>query len=339
MAPKLRVLDFGPVSPLRSQSIWHALAEAAGETGRATLSFMRPAAPYVGIGMQRSIAEVDLDYCHAAGLSVIRRRVGGGPVYLDARQLFFQVTMPRRDLPASRGEAISGLLAPLAPAFVAAGVDAALDSAGELSASGAKVCGHGAGEIGDGVAVVGNLITAFNHSRAAAICWTGSAVVTDRLEGLMRRYVGAFPRDLDTSAFIAAAPAALGRALGLEAEVGELDPRELELIRAWDNQLSDPGWTREGEFPPPAPGALRVVKIRSGVHAIFRTTAGPGFFATAEWGRLTVLEALGGERAPAVEGDEVGAALAKLAGAGWLDQADLRAIARAGVMESEGVRA
>ncbi len=339
MGQKLRVLDFGPVSPLRSQSIWHALAEAAGETGRATLSFMRPAAPYVGIGMQRSIAEVDLEYCRSAGLSVFRRRVGGGPVYLDARQLFFQVTMPRRSLPASRGEAISGLLAPLAPAFAAAGVDANLDAAGELSASGAKVCGHGAGEIGDGVAVVGNLITAFNHSRAAGICWTGSARVTERLEALMRRYVGCFSREPDASAFLATAPAALAEALGMEHETGELDAREMELIRAWDNQLSDPGWTREGEFPPPAPGALRVVKIRSGVHAIFRTTSAPAFFATAEWGRLTGLEALGDERPPVVEGEEVHAALAALAGAGWLDDSELRGIARAGVMESEGVRA
>ncbi|MDA8208389.1 MAG: hypothetical protein M0Z92_05255 [Actinomycetota bacterium] len=339
MPDKLRVLDFGPVSPLRSQSIWHALAEAAGETGRATLSFMRPAAPYVGIGMQRSIAEVDLDYCRSAGLSVIRRRVGGGPVYLDARQLFFQVSMPRRSLPASRGEAISGLLGPLAPAFAAAGIDASLDGSGELSASGAKVCGHGAGEIGDGVAVVGNLITAFNYTRAAGICWTGSARVTERLEALMRRWVGSFPHDLDASAFMAAAPVALAEALGMVAEAGELDSREQQLIRAWDNQLSDPAWTREGEFPPPAPGALRVVKIRSGVHAIFRTTSGPGFFATAEWGRLSGLEPLGEECPPAVEGEEVHAALAALAGAGWLDDSELRAISRAGVMESEGVRA
>ena len=87
--PELRVLDFGRVSALRSQTLWHALAYGVSAGGAPTLSFMRPSRPYVGLGYHRRLEEADIEACREAGLPVFRRMVGGGVVYLDENQQFF----------------------------------------------------------------------------------------------------------------------------------------------------------------------------------------------------------------------------------------------------------
>ena len=132
MPEELRIIDFGQVSPLRSQTAWHAVAYGVSEGAPATLSFARPSHPYVCVGYHRDLAEVDRDYCRRHGLPVYRRMVGGGPVYLDSGQLFFQVTLPATAVSPSRVEALRVLLAPAVTAFQAAGVDARLDDDGEI---------------------------------------------------------------------------------------------------------------------------------------------------------------------------------------------------------------
>src|ERR1039458_2970626 len=102
----MRVIDFGRSSPLRSQTLWHAIGYGVSAGAPVTLSFTRPAAPYVCVGYHRGIDEVDHDYCRENGLPVFRRMVGGGPVYLDAGQLFFQICLPARAVPAARAKAL-----------------------------------------------------------------------------------------------------------------------------------------------------------------------------------------------------------------------------------------
>ena len=76
----LRVIDFGSVTPLRSQTLWHAVAYGVSAGAAPTLSFVRPSAPYVCLGYHRDLEEVDQEYCRSHGLAVYRRMVGGGPV-------------------------------------------------------------------------------------------------------------------------------------------------------------------------------------------------------------------------------------------------------------------
>ena len=47
MSDVLRVIDFGRVTPLRSQTLWHAVAYGVSAGQPATLSFARPSGPYV----------------------------------------------------------------------------------------------------------------------------------------------------------------------------------------------------------------------------------------------------------------------------------------------------
>ena len=98
----IRLLDLGTVSPLRSQTIYHAVGYALGAESPDTILLVSPDAPYVSIGRHQDVdREVDLDYCREHGFPVVRREVGGGAVYLDGNQLFTQWIFQAADLPAT----------------------------------------------------------------------------------------------------------------------------------------------------------------------------------------------------------------------------------------------
>jgi lipoate-protein ligase A len=235
---------------------------------------MRPARPYVGLGYHRSLAEVDLDWCREAGLPVYRRKAGGGVVYLDDAQLFFQITVPAASLPAARGAALRQLLAPAVVAWRAAGVDAGLDGSGEVVVGdapggsgvfpGVKICGHAAAQIGDAVVVVGNLIERFDHDAAArvlALPFEGRAEAAR----LMRRFVAATPADPAT--FQSAAVAAYGEALGLEPVPGAITVEERRHLAHLDARFATARWLAGPVAGRPLPAA-RTVKIRAGVFVV-----------------------------------------------------------------------
>ncbi|MDT8274140.1 MAG: lipoate--protein ligase family protein, partial [Desulfomonilia bacterium] len=92
----MRLYNLGKVPWHESQLIYHALAHKGCEA----LSLVSPSSPYVCIGFHQDVEhEVDLDFCKANGIPVFRRDLGGGAVYLDGDQLFFQLIL-RKDNPA-----------------------------------------------------------------------------------------------------------------------------------------------------------------------------------------------------------------------------------------------
>ena len=261
MPEDLRIIDFGQVSPLRSQTAWHAVGYGVSEAGPATLSFTRPSHPYVCVGYHRDLAEVDRDYCRRHGLPVYRRMVGGGPVYLDAGQLFFQITLPAAAVSPSRVEALRVLLGPAVTAFQAVGVDARLDDDGEICVRDRKICGHGAGQIEDAVVVCGNLIERFDHERAAGVLALPDDEQRAQTLDLMRRYVSATP--VDPERFRAAMTAAYAAALGLAPASGNLTGSERAHLAGLDERFGSEEWLAGPARPPVA--RPRQVKVRAGV--------------------------------------------------------------------------
>ena len=272
MSDVLRVIDFGRVTPLRSQTLWHAIAYGVSAGQPATLSFARPSAPYVCLGYHRDVAELDEHYCSEHGLPVYRRMVGGGPVYLDDRQLFFQVCVPARMVSPSRRDTLRALLTPAVAAFRAAGVAASLDDDGEICLGDRKICGHGAGQIEDAVLVCGNLIEAFDHERAAGVLALPDPVQRAETLRLMRRYVTATPAD--PAAFRTALGTAYASALTRQAVPGELTAAERETVAELDRRFTAPRWLA-GPGRPGRPGRNgRLVKVRAGVWTLAAEASG-----------------------------------------------------------------
>lgn len=272
---RLRVLDFGTVSALRSQTTWHAIAYGVGAGEPPTLSFCRPASPYVSLGYHRALAELDQQRCRSSALPVYRRMVGGGCVYLDAGQLFFQITLPASCLPGLRLPALRRLLAPALAAFGAVGVPARLDDALDISVGERKISGYGAGQVGEAVVVCANLIESFDHARATAVLNLPHPWLATEVGRLMRRYVAATP--VPAKEFQQAAVAAYADALDLVPEAGELNSYELAKLAELDLTFVDPEWIAG----PARPSKDSItVKVRAGIWAFLRTQ-GPATVAAS----------------------------------------------------------
>ncbi len=280
--PVLRRIDAGSVSALRSQALWHGIAAAMGPEDPPVLSFCRPEEPYVCLGYHRRLAELDLDACAARGLPVLRRQIGGGPVYLDADQLFFQLTLPARRAPAHIGRLYERMLGPAAAALCRLGVPARLAHTNDIVAGGRKISGTGAGQIGDGVVVVANVMFAFAHEEMAAILSVPDQAMRDECLRLMRAHLGTLPR-LDPDTVTAALTDAYADALGATVSDSALSDAELAAVRDWERRLDDPAWTAG---PPLPASAGRQVKIRAGVWVYDRRGDGLAVQITVEDGRV-----------------------------------------------------
>ncbi len=277
----LRVIDFGRVSPLRSQTLWHAIARGVSAGAPPTLSLMQPESPYVSIGFHRRLDEVDQEECRRRGLPVYRRMVGGGPVYLDDGQVFFQITLPVADTPPVRSQAVRSLLQPAVAAFRALGIDAVLEDAGDVVVGDRKICGHGAGQIDRAVVVVGNLITSFDHAAASRIMSTPDEATTRELEALMRRYVAA--TKADPAVFKSNAVVSYAAALGRTAEAGSLTSLEEEVLKELDADFVEADWVRGPGRP--ERGAWRV-KIKAGVFLASATAGHSSVRVSVDSGRI-----------------------------------------------------
>ncbi len=272
---RLRVVDAGDVGAARSQSLWHALASAmpaAPEKGAPVLSLCRPLEPYVCLGWHHSLESIDLDACRRLGARVLRRRIGGGAVWIDADQLFFQITLPAERAPARIDRLYETLLAPAVSAFRALGLEARLAGTNDIAVGGRKVSGTGAGRIGEAVTVVGNVLFRFPHERMASVLALASeAQRRDCLE-LMRRHVASLADlgagDVTLEAAKAALVEAYAAAFGPAEPDGTSTAEERE-IAAWERRFADPAWLAG---PPAAPApdgssppAARRIKVRHGV--------------------------------------------------------------------------
>jgi lipoate---protein ligase len=150
------------VSWEHSQALYHA----AAYLGHEALFILRPATPYVCIGFhQDAEQEIDLDFAAKNNIPVFRREVGGGAVYLDGGQLFYQLVI-RKDhpeMPEDKDEIYRKFLMPVVETYREFGVNAEYKPINDIIANGRKVSGNGAAEINDMIIIVGNFILDFNY--------------------------------------------------------------------------------------------------------------------------------------------------------------------------------
>ncbi|UTI66880.1 lipoate--protein ligase family protein [Paraconexibacter antarcticus] len=265
----MRLIDAGTVGALRSQALWHGIAAAMGPDDEPTLSLCRPGEAYMSLGYHRRLDELDQAACSREGLPILRRRIGGGPVLIDDQQLFFQITMPVRRAPASISRLYATLLEPAAAAFRALGLDARVDGLNDIAVGPRKISGTGAGQIGEAVVVVGNVIFDFDHARMARVLALPDPGMHDECLRLMRRHVSSL-RD-EGLAHVTAADAATALrdayATALDGAVTSAEPTAAEVaeITRFEARLRDPAWQRGPDLPE---RAGRRVKVRSNVFVV-----------------------------------------------------------------------
>ena len=187
---KIRLLDLGTVSALRSQTVYHAVAHAMTEDTPDTIILVSPAEPYVCIGYHQELEkEVDLDYCRAHGLPVYRREVGGGAVYLDDGQLFAQWIFQQGHMPTAIEDRYTAYIQPLVDTYQALGINAYRRPINDVHVDGKKIGGTGAAQMGQAEVAVGSLMFTFDKASMARVLKVASEKMRDKVFESLEQYM------------------------------------------------------------------------------------------------------------------------------------------------------
>ncbi len=200
MPKKIRLLYMEGISPLRSQTVYHAVGYAMKENTPNTIILVSPNAPYVCVGYHQDLSkEVDLEYCLEHGLPVFRREVGGGAVYLDSGQLFTQWIFHKEDLPASLEERFKLYIDPLVATYQALGIHAVHRPINDLHVNGKKIGGTGAAQMGMAEIVVGSLMYTFDKKTMSHVLKVPSQKMRDKIYESLEAYMTTMSEQLGST--------------------------------------------------------------------------------------------------------------------------------------------
>jgi len=264
---QLRVLDFGFVSALRSQAVYHGIARTITPASDPVLTLVNPQTPYVCVGVHQEVAaEVDEAFCKANGLPIIRRHVGGGAVYLDRNQMFFHFMYPREKAPEFAVNLYPRFIEPAVRTYRELGVAAEYRPVNDIHVAGRKIGGTGAASIGDATVMVGSFMFDFDTATMAKCLKVPSEKFRDKLKTTLDDYMTTMTRELSKLPSRDEVKEKFLRhcadVLGVSPVASEPTAAEVRAIDAEEKALGDPAWTyRKGK----ARGELGV-KISEGMH-------------------------------------------------------------------------
>ncbi len=272
----MNLYDLGHVPWLESQLIYHSFPRLEMEG----LILLAPAEPYVCIGYhQDAEQEVDLDYCREQRIPVFRREVGGGAVYLDGQQLFYQLVIHRDNplAPRDKAEFYRRFLAPVVQTYRDLGVEVHYQPVNDiLTIEGRKISGNGAADIGDYAILVGNLIADFDYETMVRILRVPDAKFRDKVFKSLRGNLTTLRRELDQVPPWETMIASLVRSF--EAVLGPLVAADLpmavgeEVIKLAETHTTEEWLLRPGQRLHEG----RRVRIASGVEIAQRMHKAPG---------------------------------------------------------------
>jgi lipoate---protein ligase len=258
-----------------SQALYHA----AAHLGHEALFILRPATPYVCIGFhQDAQQEIDLEFTKQNNIPVFRREVGGGAVYLDGQQLFFQLIV-RQDhpgVPLVVADFYKKFLQPIIDTFRQFGVPAEYKPVNDIITNGRKISGTGAAQIDDMLILVGNFIQDFNYDMMSKCLRVPDEKFRDKVYKTMYENLTTFERE--TGNIPGNAELAADLCARYSKLLGEMTPKALdkELTDKADELLAEmntPEWLLANDRRRPD---SKQVKIAEGVFVIQKMLKTPG---------------------------------------------------------------
>jgi lipoate-protein ligase A len=260
---------------LDSQLLYHAMPRVQEEG----VLILAPAEPYVCIGYHQDLAqEVDLDYCADHEIPVFRREVGGGAVYLDGNQIFYQVVL-HRDHPLAQGDKTAfyqRLLEPVAQCYNDLGVAARYRPVNDVvTAEGRKIAGTGAATIGEYVILVGNLIADFDYDTMVHVLKVPDEKFRGKVFQSMRENLTTLKRELGRlPTWDEMAEPMLRR---FEAVLGPLEASDVpQAVRDQAAALQPTFLSEKWLYKKSRSRPGRAVKIATGVNVVHRVHKAPG---------------------------------------------------------------
>ena len=275
----MKLYNLGKVPWIESQLVYHALAML----GEEALVLVSPASPYVCIGFHQDVVqEVDLDFCRQHNIPVFRREVGGGAVFLDGNQLFFQLILKRDNpiVPRRIDAFYRKFLQPVIDVHRRIGIAAEYKPVNDIVVEHRKISGTGVGEIGDCIVFVGNLILDFDYETMSKVLKIPDEKFRDKVKKTIQENLSTITREIgrdavsrwseaDLNQMMAEAfQQVLGPMISSEKDAALMEKlQELESVMTKEDWLYMRGKRVTG----------RVVKVRSGLavaHRIHKAAGG-----------------------------------------------------------------
>jgi lipoate-protein ligase A len=196
-----RLLNLGQKDGFFIQSVYEAVARAVTEKiSPNTVILIAPESPYVCIGVHQELEkEVDTEYCDNHGIPIVRRQTGGGAVYLDAQQQFYQIIIWKDDpaIPLGIEAFYRKFLQPTIKVYQQFGLPAEYRPINDVIINGRKASGNGAVTIDEALVLIGNVIFDIDVDLMANVLKVPSEKFKDKMIQSLKMYMTSFKRELD----------------------------------------------------------------------------------------------------------------------------------------------
>ena len=267
MVRTFRIIDTGTRDGRRQIAFDQALIEAhkAGSIPD-TIRFLR-FPPTALIGRHQALSgEIELDYCRAHGIGVVRRITGGGAIYLDEGQLGWELVFHRSTLAiGSLAELTREICEAAAAGLSKLGVAARYRPRNDIEVDGRKISGTGGFFDQDTLFYQGTVLVDLNTAEMTAALKVPEAKLAKRSLDSAAQRVVTLKELLGTAPPIEAIQQALlagfEERLGITAVAGAITAREEELAaQYYDDEIGTDAFVAEIDDP----GAA--VEVQSASH-------------------------------------------------------------------------
>ncbi len=253
MPEKWRLLDLGALDGYSIQSVYEAVAKFVGECRSPnTLVLCYPSEPYVCRGVHQIVfKEVDVVYCTTHKIPIVRRRQGGGAVYLDNGQQFYHLILKSKGMMDVEGF-YRKYLQPTVYVYRKYGLNAEYRPINDVVVNGKKASGNAAETITGADILIGNVIMDIDMRKLVNVLRVPDEKFRDKLASSMeiwitslRKELGYIPPREEVKEYLIEG---YEKTLGIELEPGNLTSEERKEWTRLIEEFRSDKWTYKKEF-------------------------------------------------------------------------------------------
>ena len=248
MAEEWRLLNLGEIPWIRTQSIYHAIALLQEELKTPnTLIINWPDEPFVCVGLHQVIeTSIDLENISNKSLPYIRRACGGGSVFLNDEQIFYQIICRETDYPSNLQKFYAIFLQPTVVTYKDFGIAAEFAPVNDVVAENRKISGNGAVTYNNSRVLVGNFILNFPSKNMSQILKVPDEKFRDKVAKTLEERMGSFSYFLDNTPskdeIISSYVDNFEKFIGVRLKVGFLQDEELKKIEELEQLYQTDEW-------------------------------------------------------------------------------------------------
>lgn len=265
-----RLLDPGPLPAWRQMALDAVVIRARAEHRVPdTLRFMQFSPHAVLVGYHQALAlEVHQEECIARGIEMNRRITGGGAIYLDSRQLGWEICIGKDNplLQVEPGKIYQQLSAVVVESLAAWGIKANFRPVNDVEVDGRKISGTGGTEWGEALIYQGTLLVDFDVETMLSVLKLPIEKLTDKVVSsfqqrtvTLRELLGQVP---PMEVVKATMVQAVQSVLGIQLEPSSLTAEEQTEWESIQDKYRSMDWI-DRRKPPAGGQELRVAAVKA----------------------------------------------------------------------------